>query len=136
MRLNKSRGNWMSGNISKDDSKSRKDSPNYYSVTTPSGKIVTREWFFPKEEYEKLANDILGNSNWNLKFHFTFFINFTNFVKYLDSIKIKYYNNYIVNRGVEQLAARWAHNPKVGGSSPPPATKKVLEPQGFVALIF
>ena len=26
-------------------------------------------------------------------------------------------------RGVEQLAARWAHNPKVGGSSPPPATQ-------------
>ena len=23
---------------------------------------------------------------------------------------------------MEQLAARWAHNPKVGGSSPPPAT--------------
>ena len=27
-----------------------------------------------------------------------------------------------IHRGVEQLAARWAHNPKVGGSSPPPAT--------------
>ena len=26
-------------------------------------------------------------------------------------------------RGVEQLAARWAHNPKVTGSSPVPATK-------------
>ena len=25
--------------------------------------------------------------------------------------------------GVEQLVARWAHNPKVGGSSPSPATK-------------
>lgn len=59
---NDPRGNWMSGNISKDDNKSRKDSPNYYSVTTPSGKIVTREWFIPKEEYEKLANDILVNS--------------------------------------------------------------------------
>ena len=28
------------------------------------------------------------------------------------------------HRGVEQLAARWAHNPKVGGSSPPPATNE------------
>ena len=28
----------------------------------------------------------------------------------------------LTHRGVEQLAARWAHNPKVGGSSPPPAT--------------
>ena len=25
---------------------------------------------------------------------------------------------------MEQSAARWAHNPKVGGSSPSPATKK------------
>lgn len=25
---------------------------------------------------------------------------------------------------MEQLAARWTHNPKVGGSSPPSATKK------------
>lgn len=28
-----------------------------------------------------------------------------------------------IHRGVEQLAARWAHNPKVAGSSPAPATK-------------
>ena len=27
-----------------------------------------------------------------------------------------------IYRGVEQLAARWAHNPKVGSSSLPPAT--------------
>jgi hypothetical protein len=27
-------------------------------------------------------------------------------------------------RGVEQLVARWAHNPKVAGSSPAPATQK------------
>ena len=26
-------------------------------------------------------------------------------------------------RGVEQLVARWAHNPKVAGSSPVPATQ-------------
>ena len=30
-----------------------------------------------------------------------------------------------IHRGVEQLAARWAHNPKVAGSSPAPATKRV-----------
>ena len=29
-----------------------------------------------------------------------------------------------LNRGVEQLVARWAHNPKVAGSSPVPATIK------------
>ena len=28
------------------------------------------------------------------------------------------------NRGMEQLVARWAHNPKVTGSSPVPATSK------------
>ena len=28
-----------------------------------------------------------------------------------------------LNRGVEQLVARWAHNPKVAGSSPVPATQ-------------
>lgn len=27
-------------------------------------------------------------------------------------------------RGMEQLVARWAHNPKVIGSSPVPATEK------------
>ena len=30
----------------------------------------------------------------------------------------------ILNRGVEQLVARWAHNPKVVGSSPAPATTR------------
>jgi hypothetical protein len=28
---------------------------------------------------------------------------------------------------VEQLVARWAHNPKVTGSSPVPATKKAFK---------
>ena len=40
------------------------------------------------------------------------------------------------NRGVEQLAARWAHNPKVGGSSPPPATKKQSNVFGEGTLLF
>ena len=31
-------------------------------------------------------------------------------------------------RGVEQSAARWAHNPKVAGSSPAPATKICKSP--------
>ena len=35
----------------------------------------------------------------------------------------RYYNVITIYRGMEQLAARRAHNPKVGGSSPPPATK-------------
>ena len=34
-------------------------------------------------------------------------------------------------RGVEQLVARRAHNPEVGGSSPPPATRKSPCPVGI-----
>lgn len=30
----------------------------------------------------------------------------------------------VQHRGVEQLVARWAHNPKATGSSPVPATTK------------
>ena len=33
------------------------------------------------------------------------------------------------HRGMEQLVARWAHNPKVTGSSPVPATPKPSEIQ-------
>jgi hypothetical protein len=32
----------------------------------------------------------------------------------------------ILHRGVEQLVARRAHNPKVAGSSPVPATKEKI----------
>ena len=35
----------------------------------------------------------------------------------------------VQHRGVEQLVARWAHNPKATGSSPVPATK--LPPEAF-----
>ena len=31
-------------------------------------------------------------------------------------------DHFTIHRGVEQLAARRAHNPEAGGSSPPPAT--------------
>ena len=34
-------------------------------------------------------------------------------------------------RGIEQLVARRAHNPEVGGSSPPPATNKPLKSYDF-----
>ena len=33
--------------------------------------------------------------------------------------------NFVRHRGVEQLAARRAHNPEVEGSSPSPATTKI-----------
>ena len=33
--------------------------------------------------------------------------------------------------GWSSLVARWAHNPKVGGSNPSPATTKTLLTEGF-----
>ena len=36
---------------------------------------------------------------------------------------------YDVTAGWSSLVARWAHNPKVGGSNPPPATKKAVRQQ-------
>ena len=59
---NDPRGDWMSGNISKEEEKSRVDSPNYYSIITPTGKKIEREWFISKDEFNKLKNDILINN--------------------------------------------------------------------------
>ena len=33
---------------------------------------------------------------------------------------------YHRNAGWSSLVARWAHNPKVGGSNPPPATNAIM----------
>ena len=38
------------------------------------------------------------------------------------SQRVNAQDHLTIHRGVEQLAARRAHNPEVGGSSPPPAT--------------
>ena len=40
------------------------------------------------------------------------------------------------HRGVEQLVARRAHNPKVVGSSPTPATKKTQESAQAGSFVF
>ena len=44
-----------------------------------------------------------------------------------------FFCTFAIHRGVEQLVARRAHNPKVVGSSPAPATRKSLDAkhQGF-----
>ena len=34
---------------------------------------------------------------------------------------------YSFYAGWSSLVARWAHNPKVGGSNPPPATNAIIE---------
>ncbi len=36
------------------------------------------------------------------------------------------FSNFGNYRGIEQSVARWAHNPKVAGSSPAPATTAAL----------
>src|SRR5262249_52892239 len=38
----------------------------------------------------------------------------------------KLHDCYYRNAGWSSLVARWAHNPKVGGSNPPPATKALF----------
>lgn len=43
------------------------------------------------------------------------------FVKNTCHLKNFYHNKSVQRCGMEQMAARWAHNPKVGGSSPSPA---------------
>ena len=44
----------------------------------------------------------------------------------INKIIFKFLKNIKLHRGVEQLVARRAHNPKVVGSSPAPATKKKI----------
>ena len=46
------------------------------------------------------------------------------------------YNKRVIYRGVEQLAARWAHNPKVVSSSLTPATNFEALSLFFCFLIF
>ena len=41
-----------------------------------------------------------------------------------------------IYRGVEQLVARRAHNPEVGGPSPPSATKQEVNPNGWPLIVF
>ena len=43
-------------------------------------------------------------------------------------------STFAPHRGMEQLVARWAHNPKVTGSSPVPATPKPSEIQRVFCL--
>lgn len=63
----------------------------------------------------------------------------TYFYESVDKYAKEEYTNTVVKieyRGVEQLAARRAHNPKVGGSSPPPATKGYITRTVTVLVIF
>lgn len=54
---NDPRGPYKQGIISDTEEKSSTNSPNYYSITTPSGKVYTRRWRVSREEMEELIND-------------------------------------------------------------------------------
>jgi adenine-specific DNA-methyltransferase len=51
---NDPRGPWESGVISRAEEKSNVNSENYYSITLPSGRIMTREFFVDKETFNSL----------------------------------------------------------------------------------
>ena len=51
---NDPRGNWFSGSISFSEKRSNKNHPDYYSITSPSGKEWTRQWFLNQKEMEKM----------------------------------------------------------------------------------
>jgi len=60
---NDPRGCYKAGSISLKEEASNPNSPKYYSVTSPSGKIFTRQFDFPKEKFEELYNDKVINSD-------------------------------------------------------------------------
>ena len=54
---NDPRGPYKVGSISRKEDASDPNHPNYYTVISPTGKKFTRQWDFPKEEFEKLDKD-------------------------------------------------------------------------------
>ncbi len=60
---NDPRGNYKAGSISRKESASNPNHKNYYSVTSPSGKVFTRQFDMPKEEFDRLNNDIVINAD-------------------------------------------------------------------------
>lgn len=56
---NDPRGPWSSGIISFEEGhkKEDKESENYYTIVTPTGKKITRHWFVTKEEFDRLNAD-------------------------------------------------------------------------------
>ncbi|MCR4741891.1 MAG: site-specific DNA-methyltransferase [Treponema sp.] len=54
---NDPRGNWFSGSVSFSENRSNPKHPNYYTITSPSGKKWTRQWQRSKEEMDDLIKD-------------------------------------------------------------------------------
>jgi len=63
---NDPRGNWMSCEICKSENKSNPNGKNYFEVTTPTGKKISRQWHYSYEELVRLDEDnriYWGNGN-------------------------------------------------------------------------
>lgn len=60
---NDPRGCYKAGSISRKEEASNPNSPNFYTVTSPSGKTFTRQFDFSKEEFDSLNNDVLMNAD-------------------------------------------------------------------------
>lgn len=54
---NDPRGNWISAEICRSEAKSRTDSPKYYGLKAPSGKVWYRQWLFTEKEMAELIAD-------------------------------------------------------------------------------
>ena len=60
------RGPYKAGSISRTEEASNPKHNNYYTVITPSGKEITRQFDIPKDEFEKLNNDVVENEDGTL----------------------------------------------------------------------
>ena len=54
---NDPRGNWFSGSVSFTEKRSNPNHKNYFSVTSPSGIVWTRQWMKSKEEMNELMEE-------------------------------------------------------------------------------
>ena len=54
---NDPRGEWMSGSLSRSDKASNPNHENYYSVVSPSGRKITRQFEISKKEFNRLNAD-------------------------------------------------------------------------------
>ena len=54
---NDPRGNWFSGSISFTEARSNPNHHNYYSITSPGGKVWTRQWQLSRKEMDELIAD-------------------------------------------------------------------------------
>lgn len=60
------RGDWISCELCKSEAKSKVGGKNYYSITTPSGRVLSRQWHFSETEFYELDADnriYWGNGN-------------------------------------------------------------------------